>query len=440
MTTAKKLADKVQTAVDIDGRLSQLPERNHRILVVEDEHGIAEAYKDILVPKAGNVYPIQRSSRVVGNGGAPAPATTKPAERFELTIVHNAEAAFAEVQRSIAQKKPFTMGFFDVLLGQGMDGIELVKRIHEIDSDIFAVFVTAYSDRNVDSIQSLLGEQNSNRWDYLNKPFTQGEILQKARSGVAIWNMRREKDIKDEHMASLQKHLLENERYATMATVSRGIGHEFRNILTSMIGKAELSENLKSIEQLRETLRGILGSAHRAAEILKRFDSLHKGGDHRLAKRWMFAHEPLEEAVAMLSHQIKTNNVRVCWIRKKSCLIYGNATALVQVYVNLLINAMHAMGTSGQIDLSVVEIAGKIEVKFRDYGPGVDKKIVEKVCEPFFTTKGENGTGLGLSISKEIIETDHDGKFTVANHEIKGLEITIHFPVKEEEAKPESNG
>jgi C4-dicarboxylate-specific signal transduction histidine kinase len=207
-----------------------------------------------------------------------------------------------------------------------------------------------------------------------------------------------------------------------------------------MIGKAELSENLKSIEQLRETLRGILGSAHRAAEILKRFDSLHKGGDHRLAKRWMFAHEPLEEAVAMLSHQIKTNNVRVCWIRKKSCLIYGNATALVQVYVNLLINAMHAMGSSGQIDLSVVEIAGKIEVKFRDYGPGVDKKIVDKICEPFFTTKGENGTGLGLSISKEIIETDHDGKFTVANHEIKGLEVTIHFPVKEEDAKPESNG
>ena len=87
--------------------------------------------------------------------------------------------------------------------------------------------------------------------------------------------MKREKQIKDENMASLQRQLLEHERLATMATVARGIGHEFRNILNSIIGKAQLSTSLNNVDSMREQMKNILTASKRAAEVLERFHFLH---------------------------------------------------------------------------------------------------------------------------------------------------------------------
>ena len=427
MTAAKKLFD----GQIVSPGTSDYPAWNQRILVVEDEHGIAEAYREILSPKRDNVVPMRRSSR----SSQPAPQEPNgsvAAEKFEVVVVHNAEQALAEVKRSVQLKKPFTMGFFDVLLGQGMDGIELVKQVRELDPDMYAVFVTAYSDRGVDAIQSFLGEGQVSRWDYLNKPFSQGEILQKARNGVALWNLRREKALTDEHMAGLQRQLLEQERMVTMAAVARGIGHEFRNILTLIIGKAELAPQLKTPEQLQETVKTILQASYRAADVLSRFNHLHDPKQQLVVKKPMMAHQPIEEALTLMAHEVRDKNVRICWIRKKNCLVNANGTSLMQVFVNLLINSIHAMGTSGQIDISVAPVGSSVEIRFRDFGPGIDGSIIERVTEAFFTTKGDKGTGLGLAISKEIIEEEHGGKLKIANHEVKGLEVIITLPSAED--------
>ena len=106
--------------------------------------------------------------------------TTKLDDQFELTLVPTGEEAIEAVKKSLAEKKPFALGFFDVLLGTGIDGIETVKRIHALDPEMYAVLVTAYQDRHVDSIRSLFGKEFQDRWDYLNKPFSEGEILAKS--------------------------------------------------------------------------------------------------------------------------------------------------------------------------------------------------------------------------------------------------------------------
>lgn len=412
-------------------RQVDLPALNQRILVVEDEPGIAEAYVQILQSKGGeNVVPLRRTSRSAQVATeAPKPAEpTKAPERFEVTVVHNAEDALVEIKKAISAGKPYTMGFFDVLLGSGMDGIELVKNVHEIDPHMYAVFVTAYSDRGVDSIQSFLGDQNTTRWDYLNKPFSQGEILQKARNGVAFWNLQREKQMAEEYTANLQRQLFESERTATMATVARGIGHEFRNILTLIIGKAELAANLQTTDALKDSMKMVLNASYKASDVLKRFNYLHNPQDQKVVKRFMPAAKPIEEALLLMNHQIRDNKVQVCWIRKKSCFVEANPTSLMQVFVNLLINSMHAMGKTGQVDISVQQLDDVIEIRFRDFGPGCPPDLLNKVTEPFFTTKGEQGTGLGLSISKEIIEEEHGGTFKISNHEVKGFEVVITLP------------
>ncbi len=404
-------------------------QKNTRILVVEDEPGIADAYRDILSSGAdSNVIPFARSSRFTPSAGSTADTKSASEDRFELTVVHSAEQALAEVKHALAQGRPFTMGFFDVVLGPGMDGIELVKKVHEIDPRMYAVFVTAYSDRSVDSIQALLGEAKTAHWDYLNKPFSRGEILQKARNGVAHWNLQREKEVKEEHVQNLQRQLREHERFAIMALVARGIGHEFRNIMMTIIGKATLAGSLNTAEQLKEALKVILQASQRATEILERFKYLRNPDGHVVTKKTFPAYAPIEEALMLLSHELKDKHIHVCWIRKKSVDIQGNETALVQVYMNLLLNAIQAMGDSGQIDLSIMELGDRVEIRVRDYGPGLDPKLIDKVTAPFFTTK-KDGTGLGLAIVKDIVEIEHGGKFVLSNHQSKGLEAILTFPI-----------
>src|SRR4029077_1931208 len=99
-----------------------------------------------------------------------------------VLVVSKPSDAIDAVKASVTDNKPFAMGFFDVMLGAEIDGIELVKQVLAIDPKMFAVFVTAYQDRSVDSIGTILGDENREKWDYINKPFTEGEILQKARN------------------------------------------------------------------------------------------------------------------------------------------------------------------------------------------------------------------------------------------------------------------
>lgn len=435
---ARKWVDPSWTESRTDRQAAGAPAWNHRVLIVEDEVSVADAYKDILGAAAQKVVPLRRSSRTATHGSAamkveaesqPSPSEAGGVMQFELTIVNSADQALAEVKHAMANNRPFTMGFFDVLLGGGMDGIELVKKLLEIDPHLHAVFVTAYSDRSVDSIQTFLGEEKAGQWDYLTKPFTQGEILQKARAGVTLWNLKREREEQEDHLEVLQKQVRESERLASAAVVARGLSHEFRNILTLIAGHAELGAAKTDIVQLKQALETILKASGRAEEILDRFKFLSVPSAKAHEKKKLFLHQPIEEAILLLNHQLKTHNVRVCWIRKNKVELNLNATAIVQVFVNLTMNAIHAMGTSGQIDLSIAELGNRVEVRFRDYGPGIDASILPRVTEAFFTTKGDKGTGLGLAIAKEIIEMEHLGEFKIANHEIKGLEVTMVFPL-----------
>ncbi len=417
-----------QTALKIHNALkpSSSLARNRRILIVEDEPSIAEAYQDILgKPIDGNVVAFPRSSRSKGAGDVQAAVVQEP--EFELTVVHSAIDAQLAVEIALRENRPFTMGFIDVLLGTGKDGIELVKDLHAIDEKLFAVFVTAYSDRSVQSIQNLLGQDATHRWDYLNKPFTHGEILQKARNGVAYWNVLNEHMIKDNEIAALQSRLLEKERASSLSAVARGVGHEFGNILTQILGRAELSENLPEAE-MRVAIQQILKASHRAADILDGFKDLAKSGSIKRERTFVAINDILQESIDLLSHQLDVANVKVVHLPSVHVEVHCDSTGLLQVFVNLVINAIHAMPGSGQLDISVQPHEDGCEIRLRDYGQGADPKILPQMTEAFFTTKGSSGTGLGLAICKEIIEIDHEGSLIFRNHPGGGLEVIIQLP------------
>ncbi|GIL16849.1 MAG: hypothetical protein BroJett040_06000 [Oligoflexia bacterium] len=402
-------------------------EVNRRILIVEDEPEIAKSYQYILNPETlSNVVPLRRSSRSSSESCSPARNLQIPP--YELTIAHTGAEAYHYIEEAIAEGRPFSMGFIDVILGSGMDGIELVRQIQKIDQDMYFVFVTAYQDRSVNAINELLGPEVAERWDYLNKPFTDGEIIQKARNAVTHWNLKQEKQKRNLQLAELQRRLLESERLVSVATVARGMGHEFGNILVQIIGRADLAKK-KSEREMKEAFDLIIKAGEMASKVLDRFKNLNRNVDGQNDKNLIRLSQPLDDALLLLDHQLKLTNVKVCRTKNDPALVYASAGGLTQVFVNLIINSIYVMkNSSGQIDFSIAKTPSAVEVKVRDYGPGIPEDIIDRVTEPFFTTKGNDGTGLGLAICKEIIEIEHEGKFTIKNHPIKGVEITIELP------------
>jgi signal transduction histidine kinase len=412
-------------------------EYNWRVLIVEDEPAIAEGIKNIISPQ-NQVIPIQRSSRQ-----RPVEAVAsemKSQDKFEITWVKTPSEALAAVKKAIHEKKPYAMGFFDVLLGAEIDGIELVRQIQLIEPDIYAVFVTAYHDRTVDSINQILGQSKSDRWDYMNKPFSDGSILQKARNSIAVWNLREQKKRQDEQLAEATNLLLQGERSNAVAAVGRSVAHEFGNLLMRIMGHAEIAIIKNDESQMKEALNLILKAGETASAVLGKFKKLNQPDQTSQFKKIQLS-LCLDEALDLFGHEFKKRNIVVKKLSFTNFEIEANYHSLIQVFMNLFINASHGMNQDGQIDISISQSQmtslseqseSCIEIKIRDYGPGIPEELLPKVMDPFFTTKGQQGTGLGLSICKEIIELEHNGEFLISNNPTQGLEIIIRLPEKQE--------
>ena len=401
---------------------------NYRILVVEDQKEVAQSYTDILEHSA-KVIPLQRSSRSarIESVNQDSPEKHFP---FELTIVHSAAEALDAMKAAKAKKQSFAMGFIDVLLGDGMDGIELLKEMQKMDEDFYGVLVTAYHDRDVDSIHRFLGEDKVDQWDYLNKPFTNGEILQKARNYISLWNLQKESKIREKEMQELRNQVFQSERFSTVAAVARGVSHEFGNILLQIMGKAELGQ-MGDEAKKTHSLEKILEASIRANEILDRFNHLANPGNTEFPKESHNIHNIVSSALDLMEHQLKTQGIKICKIKSDNGKVFVNETSIMQVLTNVFINASHAMPGGGQIDLGVYDQGDFCVLKVRDYGTGIADKALEHVFDAFYTTKGKKGTGLGLSICREIVEIEHSGHFKLYNHEVKGLVIEIQLPRKE---------
>lgn len=414
------------------------PEFNRRILIVDDETAIAEGIKSLLSPSGDNVIPLRRSSRSAG-AAAPAAGAPDPGAKmnYEVTVVNNPTAALDAVKKSLQEGKPFAMGFFDVLLGADIDGIELVKQVQTLDPNIFAVFVTAYHDRSVDSINDYLGADRSDRWDYINKPFTDGEIIQKARNVTSLWNLKAMKEWHEDQLADAQKMLLMNERANTVAAVGRSVAHEFGNLLMQIVGHAELAVLKNEPQRMKEALETILKASETASSVLGRFKKLAQNQGQNEAAHTEFKLinivHPLDEALDLMGYQFRKCQIKVVKEKMDQALLEANRHSLVQVFMNVFINATHVMENGGQLDLSLTKLGSdQIEIKIRDHGPGIPVEILPKVTEALFTTKGSKGSGLGLAICKEIVEIEHCGEFVIDNHPQGGAVVIIRLPTRQE--------
>jgi signal transduction histidine kinase len=239
-----------------------------------------------------------------------------------------------------------------------------------------------------------------------------------------------------EQLDFLREQLTETQRLATIGTITAVIAHEFNNLLTPVINYSQYA--LKSantdkpdMELVRKALTKSLASSEKAARICSSMLALARGesssGDVDVQK-------VVDETLAVLARDPQKDGIALRVQIAPDTRIRGDAIQIEQVLLNLLINARQAMlGKGGSLTVKAAPCEEGIKIQVIDTGPGIPEKLLPKIFQPFFTTKGTakrgetKGTGLGLAICKQVVER-HGGTIEVASEVGKGTTFTIVFP------------
>jgi two-component system NtrC family sensor kinase len=228
--------------------------------------------------------------------------------------------------------------------------------------------------------------------------------------------------------------LIESEKLASIGVLASGVAHEINNPLANISLTAEtILDAGKDIpeEELKRLTKDIIEQTERAQAVV-----VNLLGYARAQKdeRWedVEVGEALARSLRLISHHIALHDVT---LNDESggppLIVKGNRGKLEQVFVNIMVNALHAMEKGGTLTLRVHpdETGGYALIEFKDTGPGILLDNLQKVFDPFYTTKsmGE-GTGLGLYVSYGIVR-DHGGDIEVESIPGAGALFRVMLPI-----------
>jgi PAS domain S-box-containing protein len=220
-------------------------------------------------------------------------------------------------------------------------------------------------------------------------------------------------------------------RLATVGEMAAGIAHEINNPLTTVIGYTELLMQSDIPETMRKDLRFINNGAQRVADIVRRMLTFAR--QTKPEHRYVNINDIIQNTIDMQLYALNNNNIQVETRQERDLpLTMADSGQLQQVFLNLLINAMTEMKNShggGKIQIQTRQLENLIRITFKDDGPGISKENIEKIFNPFFTTREiGQGTGLGLSVCHGIV-TGHNGKIYVKSRLGKGATFYVDLPI-----------
>lgn len=258
-----------------------------------------------------------------------------------------------------------------------------------------------------------------------------------------------------EEIHQSEETIAHQQRLQIMGTMTGGIAHEFNNLLTPIMGYAELlmmdlperSENYDNASEIYE-------ASAKAKEIIQQISSLSRKNMETAFKN-LHGEKVLKRAIKMVSSVCPTNiHLKETITLKEECFL-GNETQLNQVILNICVNAIHAIGhKEGTISISCQTVDREelakyklstlpegwdhyIRIDVEDDGEGMSDEVLKQIFDPFFTTKKNGkGTGLGLSLVEQIIHS-HKGYVFAESTLGKGSIFHLYLPVNEQKEREE---
>ncbi|MBI2944762.1 MAG: response regulator [Candidatus Wallbacteria bacterium] len=263
-------------------------------------------------------------------------------------------------------------------------------------------------------------------------PYVQDDISQAlviaSAAAIALDNLRLYREVRDSYdrLVATQKQLLQVEKLSSLGQLSAGIAHEINNPLFVIMGNLELA--IERVEgRLRDYLKKALSNAERIKKIV--FDLREFYAPSRNLFVELDLNRILENAIPIVSLQSQSGRVNFkLELGEGLPSVRGDDNQLLQVFTNLLLNAIQAMPEGGEVIVGSRYTAGQVMVEVTDTGVGIPPEHLSRVFDPFFTTKRDwTGTGLGLSVTHTIVE-NHHGSIEVESTLGTGTTFRVRLP------------
>lgn len=246
------------------------------------------------------------------------------------------------------------------------------------------------------------------------------------------------------NLTALQWQLVHSGKMAALGQLAGGVAHEINNPLQIMLGRIQMIQMMADGPapdgpgKLKDELNLVTEEVLRIRDIVRNLLDFSRQGKRETSFTQVSVDAILKDVLALLKHQLVSGKVEVAL--KLECaeiLIMGNRNQLKQVFINLLMNAVHAMESEPRsLEISTALRNGSVAATIRDSGVGIPQNDIHRIFEPFFSTKSM-GTGLGLSISYGIIK-EHGGSIEVESQEKLGTCFTVILPKIPEESQGNS--
>ncbi|OGP12603.1 MAG: hypothetical protein A2052_02865 [Deltaproteobacteria bacterium GWA2_54_12] len=238
------------------------------------------------------------------------------------------------------------------------------------------------------------------------------------------------------HEKMLREQLLHAEKLSSLGKLVAGIAHELNNPLMGIMGFSQIlmdTPGEKKLDDIKDKLRKIYHESLRTAKIVQNLLTFARA--KKTEREYHCINDIIKHTIELREYSLKANNIKVILELEEGLpRTMVDLFQLQQVFINIINNAEDAMVAAngrGTILIKTRKKRNKVEIAFKDDGPGISREIIHKVFDPFFTTKDVGkGTGLGLSITHGIV-TEHGGTIDIASAEEGGAIVAVELPIVE---------
>ena len=271
--------------------------------------------------------------------------------------------------------------------------------------------------------------QGRSRWFNLHKAAldASAHIYAGARASLREGTILMVEDLTETHL--LEAGLAHSERLASIGRLAAGVAHEIGNPVTGIACLAQNIQAESNDNETQDSVTQILEQTKRINSIVQSLVSFSHGGtqEHNAPAAFNL-NESVEEVIQLVSLSHKGKEINYLNQCDPDIQLFGDQPRLLQVFVNILSNACDASQPGDSIEIRATTVKDCIQVEIEDYGSGIPDDYIDKIFEPFVTTKPPGrGTGLGLALAYTIIK-DHGGEIEISSQEHQGTKVIIVLP------------
>ena len=229
------------------------------------------------------------------------------------------------------------------------------------------------------------------------------------------------------------KQLVMSEKLAAIGEITAGVAHEINNPIAVMQGNLDVIRSVFGAEadKAKVEFRLLDEQIHRISQIVTKLLQFARPEEYA---GYVERHAPasvISDCLPLVQHLLNKTEIAVVRDDRADRLVLMNRNELQQVLVNLIVNAIHAMPDGGTLTLRSFDAERDghrgVAIEVADTGIGMSEEVIEKIFDPFYTTKRRQGTGLGLSISQTLIKRQ-GGQITAESHLGSGSTFTMWLP------------